>query len=76
MGNDSYCDSRKARYEETKKTPEQCIERYRSSPTSVKEYESGGKKFTVIRHFSGEKELNQTVGEIAVCRVNREMGLS
>lgn len=43
---------------------------------SRRESEAGGKKFVVIRHFVGDKELSKLLLELAVSRANREMGLS
>ena len=39
-------------------------------------YVIDGKRYTVIRHFTGDKNINQVVAELAISRVNREMGIS
>lgn len=44
-------------------------------PTSQRKCVIDGKRFTVVRHFAGEKDLTTLVTEIAVHRANREMGL-
>ena len=57
------------------KCRKQLIQRNASCPTSKKEYEFGGKKYAVTRHFTGDKNINRVIGELAVTRANREMGL-
>lgn len=59
----------------TNKKPEQLIEQYASCPTEQNVYEIDGKKYTVTRHFTGDKNINQVVAELAISRANREMGL-
>ena len=54
---------------------EELIKRYSSCPTEKKEYEISGRKYTVIRHFTGDKDINLAILELAVSRANREMGL-
>lgn len=44
-------------------------------PTSRRESEIGGKKFVVISHFVGNKDLNALMLNLAVKRANREMGI-
>ena len=51
------------------------IEQYSTCPVEQKIYIFGNKSYTVIRHFTGEKDINQLVTEIAVSRANREMGI-
>ncbi|MDE7083591.1 MAG: hypothetical protein K2O89_07845 [Clostridia bacterium] len=51
------------------------IERYKSCPKCEREYVIDGKKYIVTRHFTGDKNINQVVAELAVRRANREMGL-
>ena len=51
------------------------INQYSLRPTQKIVYETDGKKYTVIRHFVGSKDVNQVVKEIAVSRANRETGL-
>ena len=60
----------------TNKKPVQLIGQYASCRTECNVYELDGKKYTVTRHFTGDKNLNQVVAELAVSRANREMGLS
>ena len=43
-------------------------------PTKV-EHTIAGKKFVVIRHFVGDKDLQGLVMDLAVNRAKREMGL-
>lgn len=54
---------------------EQLRAQYASCPVSAKEYVSEGNKFTVIRHFTGDKELKKTVLGIARERAGRESGV-
>ena len=61
---------------ETVRKTEQLLNQYTSCATDKKNYEIDGKIFTVIRHFTGEKELRKTVAELAIIRANREMGLT
>ncbi|MDE6441636.1 MAG: hypothetical protein K2L12_02660 [Clostridia bacterium] len=56
------------------KKPEQLIRQYSSCPTQQKVYETDGREYIVTRHFTGEKDINQVVFEIAVNRANRETG--
>ena len=58
-----------------KKIPQQLIKQYASCPISQNEYGSDGKKFTVIRHFTGDKNINQVIYRLAQDRADREMGL-
>lgn len=58
-----------------KKNREQLMQQFSSCPTSKKEYEIGGKKFTVVRHFTGNKNPDRMIAELAVNRADREMGL-
>jgi len=51
------------------------IERYASCPSEQNGYELSGGKFTVTRHFTGEKDINKVVAELAVSRAERETGL-
>lgn len=46
-----------------------------NNPTSERRCIINGKHFVVTRHFEGSKDLNTLITEIAVQRVNREMGL-
>lgn len=52
------------------------MEQYASCPKEQKIYEIDGKKYTVTRHFTGDKNINQVAMELAISRANREMGLS
>ncbi len=44
-------------------------------PSSTKVYEIGGKKYTVVRHFMVDKDLDTLISELAISRANREMGI-
>ena len=55
--------------------PEQLMQQYASCPTQQTVYEIDGRKYTVIRRFTGDKNINAAVWELAVSRANREMGL-
>ena len=44
-------------------------------PTSQRKCEIGGKRFLVIRHFVGDKDLSTLMAGIAAQRANREMGI-
>lgn len=59
----------------TQKT-EQLLRQYSSCPTEQREYDIDGKKYAVTRHFTGDKDINQSILELAISRANREMGLS
>ncbi len=37
-----------------------------SAPTSMREYEIGGKKYTVVSHYVGKKNVDNVLREIAV----------
>ncbi len=56
----------------TENSPAQAIERYADCPTEQNEYDLNGRKYTVTRHFTGEKNINLLVAELAVARANRE----
>lgn len=47
----------------------------RKFPTSRRSYVIDGKLFDVTAHFTGDKDLNEIVKEIAVTRAERETGL-
>lgn len=55
---------------------EQLTEKYASCPVSPAVYEENGAIFTVTRHFTGDKNINKTVAELAVSQANREMGFN
>ena len=55
--------------------PEQLMEQYASCPAQQTTYEIDGRKYTVTRHFTGDKKINEVIAELAVSRANREMGL-
>ena len=57
------------------KNRKQLLEQYDSYPARKKEYETDGKKYTVVRHFTADKSIDRVIEEIAVNRANREMGL-
>ena len=59
----------------TKQITESLKEQYDTCPTSRCEYEIDGKKYIVIRHFVGNKEIDRLMSELAVSQANREMGL-
>ena len=44
-------------------------------PTSQRKCEIGGKRFLVIRHFVGDKDLSTLMTGIAAQRASREMGV-
>ena len=54
---------------------EQLIGQYKSCPAEQNEYYCEGKKYTVTRYFTGDKDINDVVAELAVSRADREMGL-
>lgn len=37
--------------------------------------EIGGKRFLIVRHFEGERSMDEVVAELAEDRARREMGL-
>lgn len=53
----------------------QSEEQYGACPSSRKEYVIDGRKYMVTRHFTGEKDINEWIIELAIDRANREMGL-
>ena len=59
---------------QTDNLPEQS-ERYREGRTATNEYVEGGKTYTVTRFFTGDKNLNELIAELAVRRADREAGL-
>ena len=44
-----------------------------SAPTSMREYEIGGKKYTVVSHYVGKKNVDNVLREIAVKRACFDM---
>lgn len=50
--------------------------KYGEYPVSIVEYKIEAIGYRVFRHFCGDTDLNATVGEIAVKRTSREMGLT
>lgn len=44
-----------------------------SAPTSTREYEVGGKKYTVVSHYVGKKNVDNVLREIAVKRACFDM---
>ena len=44
-----------------------------SAPTSMIEYEIGGKKYTVVSHYVGKKNVDNVLREIAVKRAYSDM---
>ena len=43
-----------------------------SAPTSMREYEIGGKKYTVVSHYVGKKNLGTTMQRLAAERAYTE----
>ena len=43
-----------------------------SAPTSTREYEVGGKKYIVISHYAGKKDLGTTIQRLAAERAYTE----
>ena len=44
-----------------------------SAPNSMREYEIGGKKYTVVSHYVGKKNVDNVLREIAVKRAYSDM---
>ena len=44
-----------------------------SAPTSMREYEIGGQKYTVVSHYVGKKNVDNVLREIAVKRAYSDM---
>ncbi len=59
----------------TEKEPKQLIEQYALCRAEKNVYVIDGKKITVVRRFTGEKNINRVIYELAVSRACREMGL-
>ncbi|MCH5148343.1 MAG: hypothetical protein J1G05_03140 [Clostridiales bacterium] len=55
---------------------EELIEQYSSCPKDKATYDIDGNKYTVTRHFTGDKDINQVISELAESRAGRETGLS
>ena len=47
-----------------------------SPPASTSEYEIGGRKYIVVSHYAGGKEIDSTIRSLAIDRAKREMGIS
>ena len=58
-----------------KQTPWQLIEQYASCPSQENAYEIDGKSYAVTRYFTGVKNANQAIAELAVSQANRDMRL-
>lgn len=52
------------------------IGQYETYPSEKNVYEVNGRKYTVTRYFTGDKDLNKVIAELAIIRANMEMGLS
>ena len=44
-----------------------------SAPTSMREHKIGGKKYTVVSHYVGKKNVDNVLREIAVKRAYSDM---
>ena len=44
-----------------------------SAPTTMREYEIGGKKYTVVSHYVGKKNVDNVLREIDVKRAYSDM---
>ena len=44
-----------------------------SAPTSMREYEIGGKKYTVVSHYVGKKNVDNVLREISLKRAYSDM---
>ena len=58
-----------------KNSSEQLKEKYALCSQSEVEYETDGQKYTVVRYFAEDRDLNKLINELAVNRANRETGL-
>ena len=56
----------------TKPTMFELNERYKDSPVRTNEYEIDGKKFIVHSHFTGSKDIDTVISEIAFNRALNE----
>ena len=52
---------------------QQLSAKHGSAPTSMREYEIGGKKYTVVSHYVGKKNVDNVLREIAVKRAYFDM---
>lgn len=59
----------------TNRQQRQLRDQYSACPKSQSEHVIDGKKYIVTRHFTGEKDINKVISELAISRANREMGL-
>ena len=55
---------------------QQLSAKHSSAPTSMREYEIGGKRYIVTSHYAGEKEIDSTIRSISIDRAKREMGIA
>lgn len=56
----------------TKPTMYDLNERYKDCPTRTNEYEIDGKKFIAHSHFTGSKDIDKIISEIAFNRALNE----
>ena len=65
---------RDRRQRQTDTSLQQLRSRLDGCPTESVQTQADGKKFTVVRHFAGDKELGKVIAEIARERADRETG--
>ena len=51
-----------------------CTE-FGSAPTTTSNYEIGGRKYIVVSHYVGNKEIGCAIRSLAIDRAKREMGI-
>ncbi len=54
----------------------QLIEQYANCPSETSVYEIDGKIYTVVSHFTGDKDIKKVIAALAESRAKREMGLN
>lgn len=65
---------RDRRQRQTDTSLQQLRSRFDGCPTESVHTQESGKKFTVVRHFAGDKELGKVIAEISRERADRETG--
>ena len=58
-----------------KRTMQQLQEKYTDCPRVAAACEIEGRRYHIIRHFTGQAELGKMMAELALRRADREAGL-
>ena len=57
----------------TNKTLAQLSEEFANAPTSQREYMIDGRRYIVISHYTGKKDVNKVIREIAIKKAYADM---